>query len=348
MSIIQILLFPFTILYKWITDFRNHLYNIGYKKSFQFQTKVINVGNLTVGGTGKTPHVEYLIKLLQNQFKIATLSRGYGRKSKGFILADENADAIHLGDEPMQFFKKFGHQVAVSVCEDRVEAIPKILFEVPETQVILLDDAFQHRAVQPNFNILLTDFRRLFYKDFPFPSGRLRESRRGAKRADCVIVSKCPLDLSQDAQKVIQRQIAYYTRKDTPVFFSGIKYGEPVAVFGDDKVILSKQMNLISIAGIAQPQIFINHLQGKANILENIIYKDHHHFLEKDIRHILKIYTKFKTQNPVLLTTEKDFVKLSTRQFEPLFQSIPFFYLPIEIIFLDKKDEFEKMIFNIL
>ena len=207
MNATQALLYPFTLLYGTITDFRNHLYNMGQRPSIQFDTNVINVGNLTVGGTGKTPHVEYLIRLLHSQYKVATLSRGYGRKTKGFILANDEATAESIGDEPLQFYKKFKNECVVSVGEERALAIPHILTEHPETQVVLLDDAYQHRAVTPSFNILLTDYNRLFYQDYPFPSGRLRERRKGAKRANAVIVTKCPDDLSSSAQQAIEQQI---------------------------------------------------------------------------------------------------------------------------------------------
>jgi tetraacyldisaccharide 4'-kinase len=196
MPVLRILLLPVAWLYEGITRLRNWLYDKGYKKSTSFPLPVISVGNLTVGGTGKTPHVEYLVRLLKDQRQLVTLSRGYGRQTKGFLIADEQANAATIGDEPMQFYQKFGHQIKVAVGEKRVPAIEQILRLYPKTEIILLDDAFQHRAVRPCFSILLSDYHRPFYTDFVLPAGRLRESRKGAGRADAVIFSKCPQNLS--------------------------------------------------------------------------------------------------------------------------------------------------------
>jgi tetraacyldisaccharide 4'-kinase len=345
MTLLQLLLFPFTLLYKLITDFRNHLYNIGYKRSFRFETNVINVGNLTVGGTGKTPHVEYLIALLKPDYKIATLSRGYGRKTKGFILADETATAQSLGDEPLQFFRKFSSDITVTVCEDRAEAIPKILFERPATQVIILDDAFQHRPVQPDLNILLTDYKRLFYQDFPFPAGRLRESRYGAKRADAVIVTKCPADLDVREQRNISQKILKYTQKDTPVFFTSIRYQEPKGIFEQydfKEVSQQKDFTLIALSGIAQPAIFEQYLKEKYKVSKHFTFADHHNYTAKDLQKVATFWQQHR--NSALITTEKDYVKIAEPHFRPIFRNIPLFYLPMEITFLDKEAAFKRLI----
>ncbi|NJL11929.1 MAG: tetraacyldisaccharide 4'-kinase [Microscillaceae bacterium] len=225
----RMLMYPLTFLYCTITSIRNYLYDRGYWKSFSFDLPVISVGNLTVGGTGKTPHIEYLIRFLQAQYELSTLSRGYGRKSRGFRLAQPHDNAQSLGDEPFQLYQKFGTRIGVAVGEDRVAAIPHLLQERPQTQIVLLDDAFQHRPIAPQLNILLTDYGRLFYQDFPFPSGRLRESRRGARRADVIIVSKCSASLSEAEKTRIQENIGAYARKDVPVFFTTIAYESPRA-----------------------------------------------------------------------------------------------------------------------
>ena len=192
MILLRILLFPFSWLYYLITQIRNRLYDRGLKPSVKFELPVICVGNLTVGGTGKTPMIEHLIRLLQNRFKVATLSRGYGRATKGIRIAGPSENASTIGDEPFQFYTKFGKRITVAVGEERALAIPTILQECSDTQIILLDDGFQHRKVSPGFSILLTDYHRPFYNDFLLPSGRLRESRWGAERADVIVVTKCP------------------------------------------------------------------------------------------------------------------------------------------------------------
>ena len=340
MTITQIILYPFTLIYKWITDFRNYLYDIDYKKSFLFDTKVINVGNITVGGTGKTPHVEYLIRFLKEDYKIATLSRGYGRKSKGFILADEKANASMIGDEPMQFYQKFASEITVTVGEERIEAIPKILYERPETQVILLDDAYQHRAVIPDFNILLTDYSRLFYKDFPFPSGRLRESRKGAKRADAVIVSKCPVDLAENEKKEIISSINQYTKEGTPIYFTSIKYGEIIPVQKTDNPIkLDKNISVLLFSGIAKAQNLENYVSGKTDLKEHLTFSDHHFYTIKELGNIKLNFEKIMATSKIILTTEKDAVKIKEGELFSVLEGLPVYYLPIEIYFQEEEGE---------
>jgi len=343
MKLWQITLFPLTIIYKSITDFRNHLYNIGYKYSTKFQTNVISVGNLTVGGTGKTPHVEYLIRLLRNEYKISTLSRGYGRKTKGFLIADENSSAETIGDEPFQIYQKFKQEIDVTVGEERAFAIPKILFELPKTQVILLDDAYQHRPVKPQCNILITDFNRLFYKDFPFPSGMLRESRWGAKRADIVIVSKCPEDLSEIQKADIQANIKKYTQAQVPTFFTTLKYTQAQGVYTNAfNIKPSKKTKAIVFTGIANASLFLNYLQNDFEIIKHFEFSDHHHYTIKEVKKIKKTFKE--TQADILLSTEKDYVKFLREDFESILTDIPFFYIPIQVQFLEKEEVFQKLL----
>jgi tetraacyldisaccharide 4'-kinase len=343
----QILLFPFSLVYQAITDFRNHLYNIGYKKSFRFEVPIINVGNLTVGGTGKTPHVEYLIRFLKTQFQIATLSRGYGRKSKGFVLAEESVDYQLIGDEPMQFYWKFKNEITVSVGEERALAIPQILFEKPDTNLIILDDAYQHRAVNPYLNLLITDYNRLFFKDFTFPAGRLRESPYGAKRADAVIVSKCPNNLTESQQLDIQTLIKKYILKDTPIFFTGIRYSEPQSVFSQNKLTdFSLMQNIVLFSGIAQPQILENHLKNESKLAKHFVFPDHYAYQAQDLQKILTYYQKLPEPNKILLTTEKDAVKLMQKELRQVLDNQEVYYLPIEIYFLNRENEFQNFIFE--
>ncbi len=350
MNATQALLYPLTLLYGSITDFRNHLYNIGQRPSIKFDTNVINVGNLTVGGTGKTPHVEYLIRLLQPHFQVATLSRGYGRKTKGFILADEQATADTIGDEPLQFYKKFKDQCVVSVGEERALAIPYILTEHPNTQVILLDDAYQHRAVTPSFNILLTDYHRLFYQDHPFPSGRLRERRRGAKRAQVVVVTKCPDDLSESAQQTIEQKIRTYCNDLVKVFFTGIRYQQLQPVFATDASSsklsseASRATKVTLVSGIAQPHLLEKFVSDHFNLVNHIRFRDHKNYTLEDAQRVKNELMSVNDNESILLTTEKDFVKLGNAAFAEIFQGVPFFYLPIEVYFLSRQDEFDQLI----
>jgi tetraacyldisaccharide 4'-kinase len=341
MRILAILLLPFTFLYGLLTDLRNYLYDRGLLKSIRFEVFTINVGNLAVGGTGKTPHVAYLIRLLKQEFGVATLSRGYGRRTKGFLLAGEHASATSLGDEPMLFYRRFGPEVSVAVGEERALAIPQLLYEKPGTQVVLLDDAFQHRSVHPHLNLLLTDYHRLFTRDLPFPSGRLRERRPGARRADVVIVTKCPADLSGAERKRLTEEINRYASSATPVYFSGIRYGEPVPFFADQASRMEGELMLVS--GIANPAPFEQYAREHFRVMEHCEFRDHHHYSEKDIRRMNQIGEsaglKETSQNRptgqvCVLTTEKDYVKLLSLPLKVWAKGLVFFYLPIEISFL--------------
>lgn len=340
---LKIILFPFSALYDLITRFRNYLYDIGKRPSIQFEANVISVGNLTVGGTGKTPHIEYLIRLLKDQYKVATLSRGYGRKTKGFRLADENSSAAILGDEPFQYYRKFGQDITVAVGEERALAIPMILYERPGTKVILLDDAYQHRAVRPLLSILLSDFNRPFYKDSLLPSGRLRESRTGAKRADAVIVSKCPDDLDLNSQQKIYQNILPYIENATPVFFTGIRYGKPLPVFGTTESWQGKK--LILFTGLANAAPLIKYLEATYSLSAHLQFSDHQDYKEEDCKKILQTVERYNSnKDHILLTTEKDMVKFYEQGLKAKFEKLPFFYLPMEVYFLNKKEKFDALI----
>lgn len=345
MTLLQIILLPLSFLYQCITDVRNYIYDKKIRKSFRFNLPVINVGNLTVGGTGKTPHVEYLLRLCLNKnIKISTLSRGYGRKTKGFILADDTATAEKIGDEPLQFYHKFKDKIVVSVGEERTLAIPYLLYEKPDIQAIILDDAFQHRPVDPSFNILLTDYNRLFYKDFTFPAGRLRESRKGAKRADIVIVTKCNDSISVEEKTQITQHIHQYTKENLAVFFTNFKYDTPQNINNDK---FDSQKNTILVSGIAQPKTFEEYAEKYFLIDKHFIFPDHHFYKDKDIE-LINDYLK-KNPDSQILTTEKDFTKLSILQ-EKLNTTQKIFYLPIQVNFLfeNEKKIFDELIIKSL
>jgi tetraacyldisaccharide 4'-kinase len=298
----KILLAPLSSAYGWVTGIRNALYDrrfLSVKKPAQF---TISVGNLTVGGTGKTPMIEYLIEIFLPKNSIAVLSRGYGRKTKGLLFATPGITAADIGDEPLQFFQKYGKNVIVAVCENRVKGASALHERYPAHNLLLLDDAFQHRAIDRNINILLNDYSRPFYKDLPFPAGRLREGRAGANRADVVVVTKCPPTLSKTEKNEIQTRISTYTTAGTPVFFAGIRYGEAVSF--DLTPVSLKKVKVVT--GIASPGPFLAFLNGKYNIVEEIIFPDHHNYTADDLQRLIK---NLKSDTFVL-TTEKDMVKL--------------------------------------
>ena len=334
-------LLPFSILYGLITDVRNFLYDKDFWKEHTFEIPIINVGNLTVGGTGKTPHVEYLIRLLKDKYILATLSRGYGRKTKGFIIADSSANAQTIGDEPFQFYQKFNNEITVAVGENRVEAIAKIVAQKPGNELIILDDAFQHRAIKPSLNLLLMDYSRSIFEDFTFPVGRLRERRHGAERADAVIITKCPENLTFQKINEIESSLKPYLNQNSPFFFTKIVYGKPQNCRSKEEYTELKKVTLLS--GIANPEPFERYAKTQFEVVNHLIFKDHHDFTEKDL-----IENQNIKDGTVILMTEKDMVKFIPFLNYDLLKNIELYYLPIEIDFLDNemKINFNKLILS--
>ncbi len=332
MNFVRKILFPLALLYGWITQFRNFLFDKGVLKSYTFDLPIIAVGNLSVGGTGKTPQIEYLIRLLSSNYKIATLSRGYKRKSEGFILADATSNAEILGDEPFQFYKKFP-EIMVAVDADRKNGIENLLAQPQKPEIILLDDAFQHRKVNAGFYILLTAYGDLYADDFILPTGNLRESRSGAKRADVIVVTKCPNDLSVEKQNNIRKKLNIASHQK--LYFTAIQYDDTVYNEKESKAVADvKFADKLLLAGIAKPKPFFAYLQqNNDEILE---FPDHHHFSETDISNILK-----KANNNIIITTEKDFVRLTGR-----IPEAQLFYLPIKNVFLSDSADFDQTIKN--
>lgn len=332
MNILRKILFPFAVLYGFIASFRNFLFDKGVLKSIGFDMPIIAVGNLSVGGTGKTPQIEYLIRLLSSEYKVATLSRGYKRKSEGFVLADETSNAAILGDEPFQFYQKFPNiQVAVDI--DRKNGIFNLLYQEDAPDIILLDDAFQHRKVKAGFYILLTAYNDLYADDFILPAGNLRESRSGAERAKIVVVTKCPPDLSIEEQNRIQKKLKLNSSQE--LYFTSIAYDEFVFSVNEQLPVSEiKNVEKLLLAGIAKPEPFFNYLKNEGDGV--LTFPDHHHFSEKDISDIIN-----KAQNRIIITTEKDFVRLKG--------SLPeeqLFYLPIKSNFIKNKHDFDKSILS--
>lgn len=331
MVFLRRLLFPFSIVYGFVTAIRNYMFDIGLLKSHTFDIPVIAVGNLRVGGTGKTPQIEYLIRLLQSHYKVATLSRGYKRKTTGFIIADSSATVQTIGDEPLQYFKKFAN-IVVAVDANRTNGIEQIIKQ-KKTEVILLDDAFQHRKVRAGLYILLTTFNDLYVDDWILPAGNLREGRGGAARANIIIVTKCPNNLSlEDRNRIIKK---LNVSKNQYVYFSFIEY---------DTCVISKEKSLpfasilneekIIIAGIAKPESFIDYVKREDDQI--LIYDDHHDFSDAEIAEILA-----EANGRKIITTEKDYVRLCGK--------IPaemLFYLPIKSTFVANKENFDNTIIN--
>lgn len=328
--------------YSWITATRNLLFDYELIKSRKFTIPTICIGNITVGGTGKTPHTEYLIKLLKSKYRTAVLSRGYGRKSKGYILAEYDTPANQIGDEPYQIKKKF-KDVEVAVCERRSVGIERILSESKETEIILLDDAFQHRHVKAGLNIVLIDSSRPIWKDCILPFGRMRESEYGIKRADIVIITKCK-ELTVEEREAC---IGHIKRiKNTPVFFSGMQYGELYPLYGCCTKRITKDMDVLLVTGIARPEPLKAELEKRCSKVTLIKFADHHNFNESDLKEIELQYNNLKSDNKIIVTTEKDAARLlqHTDKLETIRQEIH--VLPIEIEILSEKELFNKLILD--
>lgn len=332
MKLLRYILFPVVPIYFLVTWLRNKLYDIGWKSSKSFDIPVICVGNLSVGGTGKTPTIEYLIKLLSPNYKVATLSRGYKRNSSGFIIADDQCTAASIGDEPFQFYNKF-KAIIVAVDADRRHGISELIKQ-KQPNVVLLDDAFQHRKVKAGFNVLLTSYDNLYVDDFVLPTGNLREPKSGAKRANVIVVTKCPETISDSEKKSIIKRLKPLSHQT--VFFSLIQYSEEILNANESLALYQlKGEEFTLVTGIANPKPLENFLDNEGLQFEHLKFKDHHNFTESDI---LLLKTKER-----IVTTEKDYVRLS-----PYFKDEKrLFYLPIEFK-IDTPEIFEKSILSYL
>lgn len=325
----RFVLFPLSILYGIILWIRNKLYDRNILKSVSFNFPIICVGNLSVGGTGKTPMVEYLIRLLKDDYKVATMSRGYKRKTKGFAIANENTTAIDIGDEPMQFYKKFTN-ITVSVAEERLVSIPQLLHDKPDTNIIILDDAFQHRQVKAGLNILLTEYRDLFTRDFILPAGNLRDVKSSYKRAEIIIVTKCKSHLTEEEKEKIIKEIN--PLPDQKIFFTKIEYGSPYHLFNKEEKFLTPDTKILLICGIANPKPIKEVLNTYSATYDMMRYNDHHIFNTDDLKDIKEEFDKIEAENKIILTTEKDGVRLN--KFENDLKDLPIYVFPIRHKFL--------------
>jgi tetraacyldisaccharide 4'-kinase len=323
-----VFLIPFSLLYRWVTSVRNYLYDRGIKKSYSSPLPTLVVGNLSVGGTGKTPMVEFLVKNLLAHVDLAILSRGYGRRTKGFLEANAKSSTQEIGDEPHQVYKKFLGSVPVFVGEDRVEALKKIHQSGPALKLVVLDDAFQHRRLRPDFKILLTPYVLPFFRDYEMPAGRLRESRNGARRADVIVVTKSPPDLSETEKSEFRKRISAYTLKDTPVYFSSISYGAPIPL--TDKTF-SDRAAVFLVSGLADDRLFVHYCRNTFSVVGSLSFPDHYEYKASDARRLVEEVEKVTGSDVVILTTEKDAEKLKSLAQQGLLKEIPIFALPIEV-----------------
>lgn len=337
------LLFPFSLLYATVAGIRNLLFDAGILKSRRFGIPVILVGNLSVGGTGKTPHVEYLLGLLRKKFKTAVLSRGYGRKSTGFVLAGKGVTASQVGDEPMQYFSQFD-DVTVAVCEKRTAGIEKLL-ELKLPQVIVMDDGFQHRWVDPGMKLLLTPFDHPFTSDLMLPAGDLREPRSGYRRASHIIVTRTPLNATAEEKDKIKARIRPVPGQQ--VFFSSLEYGNPVSFFANEEVdpgrLSEKQVLLFT--GIADPSALVAYMRQKCARLITERYPDHHEYSLKDAERLRDKFDKFAGDGGMMITTVKDYQRLLGSPVLDAFRSLPCFFIPVRVV-IDREHEFNELILN--
>jgi tetraacyldisaccharide 4'-kinase len=332
--IIRLLLFPIAIIYGCVIKFRNWMYDSKFFKSVSFNLPIINIGNLSVGGTGKTPMVEYLISKLHIHNRVAILSRGYGRKTKGYILANKHSTAAKIGDEPYMYYDQFP-LIKVAVGEKRILAVPKLLQDAPKINVIILDDAFQHRAIKPSINLLLTDYNNLYSDDYFLPTGNLRDEKSSAIRAAIIIVSKCPYDLSIEKRNIIKQKLQLNSNQQ--LFFTCIQYKDLRGIEYNSTISLSNIANALLVTGIANPKPIEKLLKEKNVPYKKLSFADHHNFNIFDIQKIKSSFSSIDSENKIIITTHKDAVRLLKYKNE--ISHLPIYILPIEIHFLFNEEE---------
>lgn len=338
---------PASWLYGAVAGLRNWMFDQRILKSFEYDIPIIGVGNLTVGGAGKTPHVEYIVSHLSLDYNVAVLSRGYKRKTKGFVLANSKSTPATIGDEPYQIYHKFQGRVKVAVCESRRKGIEELVKLFPNLHVIVLDDSFQHRWVKPKVSILLTDYSRPFYKDRLLPLGRLRESPMQVNRADMVVVTKCPEDLQPISFRIASKELDLM--KFQKLFFSRYEYGRLKPVFAEDALYevelrdLTKEDSVMLLTGIAHPRYFVRYFRQYPFKVKVDHYPDHHDFTKRDILDIEKKFQAMPGKRKIIVTTEKDAVRLMHNPYFPK-QMKPFtFYLPIHVRMMRGVDDHDLM-----
>jgi tetraacyldisaccharide 4'-kinase len=336
MKHLRFLFFPFAYLYGGVIALRNFLYSAGILPSKEFNIPVIGIGNLSVGGTGKSPMIEYLVRLLEAEFHLAIISRGYKRHTTGFYIATHQSTSIEVGDEPLQFKKKFPNTI-VSVDENRRHGIEQLLEIYPHLKVVLMDDAFQHRRVEPSINLLLTDYNRMYYHDFLLPVGYLREWRSAKKRADLIIVTKCPDSIRPVEKRIILKKI--HSGSHQQVFFAHTAYSQPVPVFPSHSHLIGyfntneTWGTVVLLTGISSPKALKKYLETKSTNIIAITYPDHHEYGMVDVNKVVEVYNSIKESNKVIITTEKDAMRLDKKGIIEQLEKLPLFYIPIKMTF---------------
>ncbi len=333
---------PFSWLYGVGVWLRNVAFNTKILKTEEFDIPVISVGNITVGGTGKTPHVEYILNALCRHYKIGVLSRGYKRKTHGFIMARETLTPKDIGDEPYQIYHKFQGMISLAVCESRPKGVRRMLEINPEINLVVLDDAFQHRYIKPKVNIVLIDYNRPPYNDKLMPLGTLREPMYRLNNADVVIVTKCPNDIKPIDIKLIKEKLELYPAQQ--LYFSNIKYAKPMPVFPTAKVMLedlsylSNQDLILGLTGIANQRPFVKYLRSFDANVKVIHYPDHHDYTREDFKYIIRIFNELKGRHKFMVTTEKDAVRILNNPYFPHEMRDYIYYVPIRVGFLNYEE----------
>lgn len=337
MAYTKVLLLPLSIIYGVVVGIRNFLFHIGILKSRRFSVPVLCVGNITVGGTGKTPHTELIIAELRKNFRVACLSRGYKRKTSGFILSDEKSTAREIGDEPMQIKNKFP-DILVACDSNRVRGIEKLQALPQPPEVVVLDDAFQHRYVQADKNIILVDYNRPVYDDCLLPAGRLRENTGSLKRADYIIVTKCPSNLQPIERRILSKHLKIKPYQH--LFFTKLGYGPITSLSSKaEQITLQPDSHILCLTGIAQPGPYVEHLKTYTSHITELRYSDHHHFTKKDIQHIERTFQEIKHAEKYIFTTEKDAVRLKNTEL-PKELKRQIYYIPVVPVFIQDEDLF--------
>lgn len=347
---VKLFLYPFAWLYGFVVSLRNYMYDLNLLRSREFDVPIISIGNITVGGTGKTPHVEYLVKLLFDKFEVATLSRGYKRKTRGFRLVESSSTVLEVGDEPLQIKIKFP-EITVSVCEKRVVGAEKLLDiqneKIPD--VLLLDDAFQHRRITPGINILLIDYNRQIKEDTLLPVGQLRESISQMRRANIIVFTKCPDEITPIRRRILMKDVGL--RPYQELFFTALDYQELVPVFTADKLgdefYTKKLYATLIVTGIASPKLIHKYLNRFSEKSEILSFPDHYNFKKEDIFNIMRKFESMDSEKKIIITTEKDMMRLKDREdLSDDFRNA-LYYLPVKVKFLeDDGKAFNKKILN--
>jgi len=332
------LLFPLSFIYGSITSMRNLLFDYGIFKAKIHPIPIICIGNLSLGGTGKTPHTQYLLDLLKNNYKVAVLSRGYGRKTSNLQLVEINSNAFEIGDEPLQL-KQNNPECLVVVEKNRNKGVQHILKYFPKTDVILLDDGYQHRWIKAGFNILITPFSSPYYKDYLMPVGKLREGKKGVARANAVIFSKTPEKTNPTLKKGMLDRLHLFAHQKA--YFSVIEYHKFKCISNNTELEENNPYSIILVSGIANANPLIKYLKEKGHSINHLKYSDHHNYTSNDIDNILVKYNVEKSTKKLILTTEKDATKL--KQFLPHFKDVNFYYIPIEVK-IEQSEKFKKQI----